>query len=127
METALKLCKSSNSLNASAHYEKKFIVQYGYKFEEPNQIYQIIQETNDMPIELKIRRWDDNTQKMITTSKSEYQITSSQKKSLRVGHATSGGLGDALIKNQNKMKSHRSFESSAKISSGSEEEYKKDS
>lgn len=78
-----------------------------------------------MPIELKIRRWDDNTQKMIMTSKSEYQITSSQKKSLRVGHATSGGLGDALVKN--KMKSHRSFESSAKISSGSEEEYKKDS
>lgn len=67
-----------------------------------------------MPIELKIRRWDDNTQKMV--SKNEYQMNSSQKKSLRAGYppATSGGLGDALVKN--KLKSHHSFESSAKIS-----------
>ena len=77
-----------------------------------------------MPIELKIRRWDDNAQKMVP--KSEYQISSSQKKSLRAGYppVTSGGLGDALVKN--KQKSHHSFESSAKISE-SDEEYKKDS
>jgi len=35
----LRMCRSQNTLASSTNYEKAYIIDYGYKYEEPTQIY----------------------------------------------------------------------------------------
>ena len=39
IEQDLKLVKNLNNLSNSTDYEKKYIIYYGYKFEDPTIIY----------------------------------------------------------------------------------------
>ena len=54
----LKLCKQQNQLQDSVNYEKKYVIIYGYKYEDPKTIYQISQKKQKIGKELYIKQWD---------------------------------------------------------------------
>lgn len=56
----LRLVKNLNNLSSSTDYEKKYIIYYGYKFEDPTVIYQLNHDKNEVGKELNIRKYNSN-------------------------------------------------------------------
>jgi hypothetical protein len=56
----LKLVKNLNNLSNSTDYEKKYIVYWGYKFEDPTCILQLNFDKNEVGKSLNIRKYADN-------------------------------------------------------------------
>lgn len=56
----MKLVKNLNNLSNSTDYEKKYIIYYGYKYEDPTIIYQLNYEKNEVGKELNIRKYNAN-------------------------------------------------------------------
>jgi hypothetical protein len=52
----LKLVRNLNTLSNSPDYDKKYIVYWGYKYEDPTTIYQLNHEKNEIGRSLNIRK-----------------------------------------------------------------------
>jgi len=83
IEADLKAIKSANSLNQNKYNQKQYIVYYGYKYENPKEIYMVDFRLFQRGIDLGIKKWTKEGLKTVTAKSETIKADESVSKSIR--------------------------------------------